>query len=195
MKKILFTAHSKLHMEQLLENLKKELDGNDSELLLVMKPTLQTTMDLCEKLKKYTEATIGDKRGRIIFVFQINSVNTSVLKIIDPNTPYAVERLSALKYAFNNGFRTSVEATPVIDNGLIELVYKTQEFVTDYIFVDIVSEKYVNSIIDILPKQLLRGAFDNYQRYNILKEIQNALSENEKVIWGDNFPKSFQNTL
>lgn len=187
MKKILFMDHSEKHQKILFQKVHEELDENDSEMLLVLKPNLQIMMTLCEKLEIY--------KGRLVFVIQINSINTSILKLVDPYSPYSIDRLSSLKFAFENGFRTAIEAIPLFDNGIFELIKKVKEFVTDFIHVDKLSESYVNTFPIYNVQQLLRSVSEFYKSSDILAEIYEKFGDDEQILLGDNFEKSFQNLL
>jgi len=187
MKKILFTNHRKMHLDTLIHNVNNELMKDKSELLIVMKPNLQIMMDLCSRLEEY--------KNRIILVIQINSANTVVLKMVDPYAPYFIDRHSALKYAFENGFRTAVEAVPVFDNSMIKLVNEIKDFVTDFIHIDILTKKYIDSFPNYTVKQILRVVAEFYEDKETLQEIQKEFSKYDNVLFGDNLKKSFQNVL
>ncbi len=187
MKKILFTDHSENHQKNLFQKVHEELDDNDSEMLLVLKPSLQIMMSICEKLEVY--------KGRLIFVIHLNSVNTPIIKLVDPYSPYSVDRLSALKFAFENGFRTTIEAIPIYDNAIFELIEKVKEFVTDFIHVDKMSDKYINKFPIYNIQQMLMSVNEFYKSSDVLAEIRDKYGDDKQVLLGDNFEESFQNIL
>jgi len=184
MKKILLTDHKKTHLDILIQNVNDELDGNDLELSIVMKPNLKVMMDICSLLEEY--------KKRIVFVVQINSSSTSILKVVDPYSPYFIDRHAALKYAFENGFRTAVEADPMYDNMFEKLINSVRDYVTDYIHIDILTLRYVNDFVFSPIKQLLLMACENHCNDNTLSLIKTLYAEDEKVVFGENLEKKFK---
>jgi len=183
MRQILFTDHKKIHLDTLVENVKNELIGHASKISIVMKPNLKVMIDTCERLMEY--------KNRIVLVIQINSCNTAMIKILDPFSPYFIDRLAALKYAFENGYNTSVEADPMIDNKMVELVEKIKEYVTDYIYIDSPSERYVNSFPMIMGRGLLKCILEFYKSKEMMMEEKEKLIGIKNIVYGENINKVF----
>ena len=101
--------------------------GND--VLVVSKPHRDVIMELCALLDEY--------KDQILFRFTIGSRNDRTLALWEPGAPGYRERLSALKYARNAGFATSVSMEPMLDTDeehIVETFYELAPFVTDAIW-------------------------------------------------------------
>lgn len=80
---------------------------NSNKVLVVTKPHLSVIERICE--------TFSDKKDKILFRFTIGSCDNATLKFWEPNATSFEERLESLKYAYANGFQTSVSAEPILD--------------------------------------------------------------------------------
>jgi DNA repair photolyase len=100
------------------------LPGN--EVLVVSKPHLDCIKAICARFTDYKE--------KILFRFTITSTDSNILKFWEPNAPDFQERLSALQYAFEQGFQTSISCEPMLDNNMGDLISQTSPFVTDSIW-------------------------------------------------------------
>ncbi|MFZ2653916.1 MAG: radical SAM protein [Victivallales bacterium] len=111
-----------------LRALKFILDDNaNHEVLIVSKPRLDCVKRLCTELEPY--------KPRILFRFTIGSADDVVLKFWEPNAPSYRERLESLKYAFENGFRTSISCEPPLDGNIENVADDVYPFVTDGIWI------------------------------------------------------------
>jgi len=99
--------------------------GNN--VLIVSKPHLEIVKKLCHHLQQY--------KNQILFRFTIGSTSNETLKFWEPNAPLFDERLASLKYAFSQGFKTSISCEPALDGNTYELVQKLSPFVTDSIWI------------------------------------------------------------
>ena len=99
--------------------------GND--ILIVSKPSLDCIKSLCNELSDY--------KDKILFRFTIGSANNQTLSFWEPNAPSLKERLESLKFAYRNGFKTSISCEPFLDKTVEKLVDKTREYVTDSIWI------------------------------------------------------------
>jgi len=97
-----------------LENILKA--GND--VLVVSKPHFACVQELCTKFSEY--------KNNIEFRFTIGTFEDKVSKFWEPGAPLPLERLKALKHAYDAGYKTSVSMEPMLE-GYIEAVcvYKT----------------------------------------------------------------------
>ena len=109
-----------------LEVLKKLLKAKN-EVLIVSKPHLEVIKVLCAELKEYQE--------HILFRFTIGSANTDTLKLWEPGAPSFEERLSALRYAYQHGFSTSISLEPTLDLFPEKVVDKVYDMVTNDIWI------------------------------------------------------------
>ena len=107
---------------QFLSNLL--ISGN--QVLIVSKPHFECITAICKKSKKY--------KKQILFRFTIGSADSKVLKFWEPGAPDFEERLKCLKFAFDNGFETSVSCEPMLDNEINKIIDSVIPFTTDAIW-------------------------------------------------------------
>jgi len=135
------------------------LRETSANLLIVIKPSMEVVMKLCDNLIDY--------KNRILFRFTITSLSTDILRIYEPNAPRFMERFTALRYAHYLGYKTSVSIEPFLDKNPIPLIKLIAEFVNDTIWLGIMSgSKYpyhtkenVKKIIEnilLLPESIKR---------------------------------------
>ena len=108
------------------------LCGMGNEILIVTKPHLECVRRLCVALAGY--------RNSILFRFTIGSSDDAVLSFWEPNAPSFLERKNALKYAHQNGFRTSVSCEPMLDTNPAAIINATRNYVTDSIWLGRVNQ-------------------------------------------------------
>ena len=78
-----------------------------NRVLLVSKPNMVCIDDICRTFQGY--------RKQLSFRFTIGSMNQQVLDFWEPNAPDFQERLGCLRYAYKNGYQTSVSCEPFLD--------------------------------------------------------------------------------
>lgn len=98
--------------------------GND--LLIVSKPRLSCTQQLCTELARY--------KDQIVFRYSIGSVNDAVLTFWEPGAPAYHDRLASLQYAHAQGFETSVSCEPMLDGAIDDVITDVRPYVTDSIW-------------------------------------------------------------
>jgi DNA repair photolyase len=109
---------------QVLENLL--VAGND--VLVVSKPHLDSIRAICQQFEGY--------KDKILFRFTIGAQDDRLLSLFESNAPGYQERKAALKYAYENGFQTSVSVEPMLDPANIDnLIADLLPFVTDAIWI------------------------------------------------------------
>ena len=100
--------------------------GND--ILIVSKPNLECIKRICAESIQY--------KDKILFRFSIGAMDNSILNFWDTNAPSYEERKESLKYAFNNGFKTSVSMEPLLDSAnVVETASDLVPYVTDFIWI------------------------------------------------------------
>lgn len=95
-------------------------------LLIVSKPHYECIQRLCEEF--------AASKGRITFRFTIGSVDNKVLRFWEPGALSFDERLRSLKYAYDQGFQTSVSIEPMLEGDVDALIVAVEAFVTDTIW-------------------------------------------------------------
>jgi DNA repair photolyase len=89
-----------------------------NEVMIISKPRLSCVEAICRAYSAF--------KDKILFRFTIGGKSEDVLKFWEPYAPTYEERLEALKYAFNNGFQTSVSMEPMLEYS------RAQEMVDDF---------------------------------------------------------------
>lgn len=141
--------------------LKKLLSaGND--MLIVTKPHFDVIVRLCDELNEF--------KDHFVYRFTIGSADSSVLKFWEPNAPSFEERLSALEYAYQHGFSTSISMEPTLDLFPEKVVEKVYEMVTKDIWI---------GLPNMLDRRLKMNGYGNDEK--VMKasaELQQGQSEN-----------------
>ncbi len=152
-----------------------------NEVLIVTKPHLDCIKAICDYFNGY--------KSQILFRFTIGSADSTVLKFWEPNAPDFDERLESLKYAFNNGFQTSVSCEPMLDDKIDDVINKISLYVTETIWIgkpnklngrlsmngfknDQVTMDSARSLIQLFSDEYI---LDLYARYK----------DNTKIMWKD----------
>lgn len=93
--------------------------------ILVSKPHRASIEAICSELSSY--------RDTMIFRFSIGCFENATLSLWEPGAPSLSERMWCLQYAFEQGFRTSVSAEPMLTDrhGAERLYYALEPFVTE----------------------------------------------------------------
>jgi DNA repair photolyase len=107
--------------------LKKLLESGNN-LLITTKPRIRI-------IKEITEIYGKRFKDQIQFRFTITSFDDDLLKFWEPNAPRFEERLTSLKYAFENDFKTSVSIEPFLDDDPAKLVEYVSPFTTESIWI------------------------------------------------------------
>lgn len=94
--------------------------------LIVSKPHIECIQAICQRYPRY--------RDKLIFRFTIGSADDEVLKFWEPYAPNLAKRMECLKYAFAQGFKTSVSSEPMLDNKFEDVVRMVRPYITDTIW-------------------------------------------------------------
>lgn len=116
------------NVEAAITVLRKMLASGNS-LLIVSKPHLDVLAKLC--------ANVEEWKDKILFRFTIGSRVSQTLALWEPGAPSFHDRFMSLRYAFHNGFATSVSMEPLLDpdeDSIVALVEEMSPFVTDSIW-------------------------------------------------------------
>lgn len=100
--------------------------GNN--LLITTKPRIGVVKEIIERYE-------NQFKNKIQFRFTITSLDDNLLKFWEPNAPKFKERMTSLKYAFDNGFKTSVSIEPFLDDDPTKLVQTVMPFTTESIWI------------------------------------------------------------
>ena len=113
------------HLSECLTFLKNILSPGN-EVLIVSKPHFDCVKAICAKFSNY--------KDKILFRFTIGSSDSNTLKFWEPNAPDFAERLESLKYAFSQGYQTSVSCEPMLDDNVDDVINQVSPFITDTIW-------------------------------------------------------------
>lgn len=170
--------------------LKKLLDvGN--EVLIVTKPRYDVIVRLCEELKEYKE--------QILFRFTIGSVDSSVLKFWEPGAPSFEERLLALEYAYQQGFKTSISMEPTLDLFPEKVIEKVYDYVTNDIWIGLPNKLNArlkmngygedNEVMKA-SAELQKGQSDEW-----VLRLAEKYTDDQKIEWKDSIKKIIKKKL
>jgi DNA repair photolyase len=163
--------------------LRKILEANN-EVLIVSKPHYECIKQICDEFADY--------KDKILFRFTIGSYNNKVLKYWEPGAPSLNERMKSLKYAFRNGFETSISCEPMMDNKVDRVIDAVSPYVTETIWLGKVNQMWsrlnrntdMNDELVKKAKQLEQWQSDE----NILK-LYDKYKNDPRIMWKDSIQK------
>jgi len=156
--------------------------GND--VLIVSKPKLKVVRALCKELEPY--------KKQILFRFTIGSYKQAVLSYWEPNAPSFKQRFNSLKYAFENGFETSISCEPCLSPDIRPLITMLLPYVTDTIWIGkpnlFVQRLSINGYKDAetvaKARKLLSELSDEWS-YSLYQDYK----RNRKIMWKESMMK------
>lgn len=146
---------------------------------LVSKPHRECIEAICSEFSSF--------RDTLTFRFTIGGLDNDVMKHWEPGAPSLAERLDCLQYAFEQGFKTSVSAEPML-GGPVEaekLYYTVEPYVTEDIWFG--KMKYISGLKndpDPVIAAQANAVFDNQTNDEIM-ELVGKLKGLPKVSWKD----------
>jgi DNA repair photolyase len=165
---------------QFLNNL--IISGN--QVLIVTKPHFECINRICNEFSYF--------KNQILFRFTIGSANSEVLKFWEPGAPDFDERLRCLKFAFKNGFETSISCEPMLDSEIYEVIDKVLPFTTDAIWLGkanfLLRRLKMNGYSD---KKSLKKANELilWQSDDNMIELYEKYKDNPKIKWKESIKK------
>ncbi len=157
---------------------------NGNHILIVTKPHLSVIETICNRF--------SDKKQNILFRFTIGSSNSDNLKFWEPNAPTYEERVESLKFAYNNGFNTSVSCEPILDVEINNLINCLLPFVSDAIWIGkanfLLRRLKMNGITGKESLQKARELEDK-QSDIWVQDIYNFYKDNPKIKWKESIKK------
>jgi DNA repair photolyase len=155
--------------------------GNN--VVLVSKPHRECIEAICSEFSSF--------RDTMIFRFSIGGLNDEVMRHWEPGAPALAERLECLKYTFEQGYKTSVSAEPMLcDRTEAEKLYYTVEpYVTEDIWFG--KMKYIGKLTkDPVPDVSdMANAIRDQQTDDAMLSLVEALCGLPKVEWKDSITK------
>lgn len=157
---------------------------NHNKLIIVSKPNYECIVKLCK--------TFNPKKDNILFRFTIGSLDDSILSFWEPRAPDSSERLACLKYAYLNGFKTSVSMEPFLNTDIdqaINDILHIEQFVNEKIWIGKMNQGAarltINGHSDKIPAF---RKLDEYWNQDNLKKLQSELPFylRNKIAWKEN---------
>lgn len=162
----------------------KKLFEAKNNILIVSKPHFEVIEAICNNFSGY--------KKNILFRFTIGSKKSEILKFWESGAPDYEERKKCLKYAYDNGFETSVSCEPMLDSNTVGLVSDLQDYVTDFIWVGkanfLLRRLTMNGITDeetMIKAQILIDS----QSDSHIRLLYKKLKDNPKIKWKESIKK------
>jgi len=159
-----------------------------NEVLIVSKPHLDCIKQICEGSQPF--------KDKILFRFTIGAMNEKILSFWEPNAPKYEERKASLRYAFDNGFRTSVSMEPMLDKKQIErIIADLRPFVTEDIWLGTMN--HLNQIKAGADKKLAEeiAIIEAGQTPEKLLAIHDTFKDDPLIKWKTDAFKTFADLL
>lgn len=146
-----------------------------NELLITTKPRISITKELTDRFNSF--------KMLLQFRFTITSSDNQLLSFWEPNAPTFEERFESLKYAYENGFKTSVSIEPFLDYAPQILIYVLSPFITESIWVGPMNYIPSNGVPDV-DRHNYEEIRSKYRTVR-LREIYNELRDNPIIRFKD----------
>ena len=169
------------NLDAYLTVLRKLLDAGN-EVLIVSKPRIDCIKSICEAAKDFKE--------KILFRFTIGAMDDEILSFWEPNAPTFLERMDSLRYALDQGFRTSVSTEPMLQSYAIEgMVHKLLPYVNDAMWIG--KMNYLGRLKKNADEKLMEriAEIEQGQTDDIIRTIYNQFKNNPKIKWKDSIKK------
>ena len=161
--------------------LRKLLDAGN-EVLIVSKPRIDCIKSICEAAKAFKE--------KILFRFSIGAMDDEILSFWEPNAPCFLERMDSLRYALEQGFRTSISTEPMLQSDAIEgMVHKLLPYVNDAMWIG--KMNYLGGLKKKADETLMAriAEIEQGQTDERIWAIYNQFKDNPKIKWKDSIKK------
>ena len=173
--RIMFPTSHDITIESLdncLKVLNKLLVAKNN-VLITTKPNFDCINEICKRFKKFINL--------IQFRFTISSINNDILGFWEPNAPRFEERYKSLKFAFQNGYKTSISIEPFLDLDPFKLVEKLLPLVTESIWIGKINYFNINN-----PNNNNRYFFDKIrqskQKDHLIQIIRIASERYQSIV-------------
>ena len=137
-------------------------------------------------------AEFPDYKDKILFRFTIGSSDSNTLKFWEPNAPDFAERLESLKYAFSEGYQTSVSCEPMLADNIGDVIDQVSPFVTDSIWLgkmnQLSTRLSLNGEKDALTIQKATQ-LEQWQSDGNIKQLYSQYKDNPLIRWKDSIKK------
>jgi len=179
--RIMFPSSHDITQEILSESiivLRKLLEAGN-EVLITSKPSLPCIQAICDAFELYQDL--------IQFRFTVGSMNDTLIQFWEPNAPLFQERIEAIQYAFNAGYKTSVSCEPFLDYDPVSLVMKLDPYITESIWIGKMNYIQRNGLTPEEEPHYLEIRKNYTQKH--IQWIYSKLKDYPKIQWKDSIKK------
>lgn len=157
--------------------------GND--VLIVSKPHLSCIKEICDEFECY--------KNNILFRFTVGSADSETLRFWEPFAPSFEERVEALKYAFEKGYKTSISCEPMLDERIDLVVDAVSDFVTDSIWLGKMNSAKaritMNGEYDADMEQKLGALMEHQENDANMFDLYKKYKDNPKIKWKESIKR------
>lgn len=121
-----------------------------ADLIILCKPHKYCIQAMCMLFSEY--------KDKILFRFIIGSSNNETLGFWEPYGPSFEERFECLKYAFENGFKTSVSINPILDDTINPFIDDSSNF---YLADNRTPHKFVDMLLPYVSSKIWFGVMND----------------------------------
>ena len=155
-----------------------------NQVTIVTKPHLDCVKAICQEFAWY--------KDKILFRFTIGSSDSTTLKFWEPNAPDFAERLESLKYAFSEGYQTSVSCEPMLDNNIGDVIDQVSPFVTDSIWLGKMNQLRGRLALNGEDDPVTMQRADQliaWQSDGTIKQLYSQYKDNPLIKWKESIKK------
>ena len=155
-----------------------------NQVTIVTKPHLDCVKAIC--------AEFPDYKDKILFRFTIGSSDSNTLKFWEPNAPDFAERLESLKYAFSEGYQTSVSCEPMLDDNIGDVIDQVSPFVSDSFWLGKANQLRSRLAFNGENDPITRRRADQlieWQSDGNIKQLYGQFKDNPKIKWKESIKK------
>lgn len=158
--------------------------GNNA--LIVTKPHFDCIELMCRHLKDY--------KDKVLFRFTIGSMSNRVLKFWEPGAPNFSERLRCLKWAFSEGFKTSVSCEPYLDANVAMTYFECRPYLTDSFWIGKMRGWHRVNLADVSPEKIKHyvDTLKKAQTDDFVKSLYQYLDGQPFIRWKDSIQEVIQ---
>jgi len=175
--RIMFPTTHDLHIEHVdwWFPFLKELLEKGNNLLIVSKPQFAAIHYICQHCYPCV--------NQIEFRFTMGTIDEETRRFWEPNAPTIHERIRALRFAEETGYKTSVSMEPLLTHNPKEVIRAVSPFVTNTIWIGIMNHI---SIKDFGNRNMVwYNEILSINSYENIKMVYEANKDNPKIRWKD----------
>ena len=153
-----------------------------NKVLVVTKPHLACVREMCRVLARW--------RKQVLFRFTITARDNTILRLWEPGAPCYEERCEALRYAFAQGYATSVSIEPMLEPEHIqELVEELMNHVNQTIWLGKMNKTSERVRIDSVELDNDLRRIREAQSDIMIRTIHARLRHHECIRWKESIKK------